>query len=328
MIDKPIYKVKLEISGKYDIEVRHWNDERTSFTSDFYPDIKNKIVNQGLDFYGGVVPAGSYLAQALGAIIVGTGNAAPLPTDTTLQVPLALQAFNGSGWTNPSNATPPYSTGCSSVTTFGVGAVVGNIAEIGLSFTKSSGSTINDAIFSRALIQVGGSPGTISLTASDQLVVTYTLSWSYANDTTGSIIVTTDGTPSAANNFTVRPYFIGNPISSSAFADHPFQAILVYNNSGSIQAWASNATALQASTVTSAPGTVVRADSASASAYTTGSFTRNYNLHWNTGHNFVDQLYFVQMMMMGFQMLFTTGFGPTSVQTLDLALQMSWSSAT
>lgn len=324
-MNEPLFKANVALSGVYDLEVRHWNDERTEYISTFYPGIKNKIVNQGLDMYGGITAYPGYPAAATGAIIVGTGNTPPAATDTKLQTPLALAAFNTSTWNSTNNPTAPYSTGTSSSTSFAVGAVVGNIAEIGLSFTNG-GSTINDLVFSRALIQVGGSPGTITLTASDQLIVTYTLTATYAADTTGSIVVTTDGVAAPANNFTVRPYALGAPSGSSLYFANPFIAITAHDNYNGDMAFASSATTLQPATTSNPPGTLTRCDSLSAGAYTAGSYSLQFTMHWNTGHNFSVLMYFIQFNLMGFQMLFTNAFGPTSVQTQDFVVQISWSS--
>jgi hypothetical protein len=56
---------------------------------------------------------------------------------------------------------------------FGLGAVVGNISEVGVGGT-AAGDT-NPQLFSHALIIVGSNPGTISVLASDSLVVNYEL---------------------------------------------------------------------------------------------------------------------------------------------------------
>lgn len=104
--------------------------------------------------------------------LVGTGTGAPLVTDTELQSPLATSP-NGVR----QSGTYSYDSGADEITTttvmrytFALGAVVGNLSEIGIRPSSVSN------LFSRALIVDGsGDPTTITVTADDQLIVDYTL---------------------------------------------------------------------------------------------------------------------------------------------------------
>lgn len=105
---------------------------------------------------------------------VGTGTAAPAATQTGLQALLATSPFVTTSLSFPA----PYvldSVYCQDfqmVFTFDLGAVVGNLTEIGIAVEPQTGSET----FCRALIvDGGGTPTTLTVTADDQLIVTYTL---------------------------------------------------------------------------------------------------------------------------------------------------------
>lgn len=104
--------------------------------------------------------------------VVGTGATPPAVTDTALVSQLAVSP-NGvmqSGTYSYDEIGDDLSAVTVMRYTFAIGAVVGNISEIGI---RPSGQT---NLFSRALIvDGGGSPTTITVTASDQLIVDYTL---------------------------------------------------------------------------------------------------------------------------------------------------------
>lgn len=310
-----IVPVKIGASGIFDIFVKHDDGSISE-----YPNCKNKITNQGLDVWGGVYPSG-YSNTAQGGISVGTGNTAPTATDVVLQAPLAFTTNQTAGPTAAGVLTAPYSASNTIQYTFAVGAVIGNIAEVGMLIQNSGTATAGDRVFSRALIQVGGSPGTITLTSSDQLIVNYTLTFTYAADTTGSLNVTTDGT-SVANGFTVRPANLVG--SGSFFVINPFVPFQIVNNSGQPQC-ASCTDTVFASPAAS-PSQFRFASTQSSSAYTSGSFTRNFNAHWNTSSATSEKMYWVQFGCMGFQILFTNAFGPTSTQTMDFGFTLSWAS--
>lgn len=94
---------------------------------------------------------------------VGSGSAAPAPTDTSLVSQIAsVQGDNGSGSSGVGYSAATFTY------TFSQGAVQGNLAEIGFSQSESG------PLFSRALIKDGnGNPTTITVTEIDVLTVTY-----------------------------------------------------------------------------------------------------------------------------------------------------------
>jgi hypothetical protein len=142
---------------------------------------KNLITNQGLDWFGMAPPNFnvSYGQQLINTHCgVGTGSTAPAITDTYLTAPLAMfPTIPGGNVEGPTTSayvsgTPTY---WSYVWTynFAIGAVVGNIAEVGVGNTAQTDTS--PQLFSHALIIIGGSPGTISVLSTDALVVNYEL---------------------------------------------------------------------------------------------------------------------------------------------------------
>jgi hypothetical protein len=310
-----IVPVKIGASGIFDIFVKHDDGSISE-----YPNCKNKITNQGLDTWGGVFPTG-YSTNSNAGITVGTGNTSPTSTDVVLQAPLAFTTNQTAGPTPSSVLTAPYAASNTVQYTFAVGAVIGNIAEVGMLINNTTAQAAGNRVFSRALIQVGGSPGTITLTSSDQLIVNYTLTFTYAADTTGSLNVTTDGT-SVANGFTVRP---ANLTGSGSFQYvNPFVPFNIINIVGSIQSASCSDTVFVPTS--GSPTPFSHATSTSSATYTTGSFTRNFTASWATNNATNEKMYWVEFGCMGFQILFTNAFGPTSTQTMDFGFTLSWAS--
>ena len=167
------------LGGFYKFEIRR--NGRVRYDSGWF---ENLITNGGLDALGQSVALANWCA-------VGTGNTIPTNADVTLSLPLAVAVASGSsqgvvttgtryGWQRRTYA-------------FAQGAVVGNIAEVGVGWTNSPATPL----FSRSLV----SPAT-SIIALDQLTVTYeTRMYLPTVDVTGGPI-DIGGTN---YNFTVRP---------------------------------------------------------------------------------------------------------------------------
>lgn len=105
---------------------------------------------------------------------VGTGATAPAVTDT--QLVAQLGSASGAA-TVTVNATAieglDYVSSSTGVASWAIGDIIGNISEIGVSLSTSTSGLSLD---SRALIVDGvGAPTTLTVTALDQLVVSYTL---------------------------------------------------------------------------------------------------------------------------------------------------------
>lgn len=135
----------------------------------------NLITNAGLDSIGNSAYANN---SNLNFCLVGSGSSAPANTNTSLASFIAGNAITSStsGMLSDHGAlTNTY--------VFAQGAVVGNLAEVGVSDKIDN----TGMLFSRALIlDSGGSPTTITVTSIDILTVTYELDlyWPTSDTTT------------------------------------------------------------------------------------------------------------------------------------------------
>ena len=134
----------------------------------------NLITNTGMNRIGEVTTntIDSIVAfrTLCGRFVVGSGSAEPQFTDTALQNPVAFASSNVELVSESSN----YDRGWYEITVrhqFGQGQAAGNLSEIGIQHTSTSGP-----LWSRALILYGqGNPTTITVLPSDFLTCYYTL---------------------------------------------------------------------------------------------------------------------------------------------------------
>lgn len=134
----------------------------------------NLITNTGMNRIGEVTTNAIYSIEAFntlcGRFVVGSGSAEPQFTDTALQNPVAFASSNVELVNESSN----YERGWYEITVrhqFGQGQAAGNLSEIGIQRTSTSGP-----LWSRALILDGqGNPTTITVLPDDFLTCYYTL---------------------------------------------------------------------------------------------------------------------------------------------------------
>jgi hypothetical protein len=137
---------------------------------------------------------------------VGTGTSAPANADTSLQSFLASKAQD----TNASSvdSTTPYAVHVNNSYLFALGAVVGNITEIGIGSANNGTS-----LFSRCrVIDGAGSPTSLTVTSIDQLTIYYRLNLtSDVTDATGSVTLASVAYAYTARkaNATAAPYLHG-----------------------------------------------------------------------------------------------------------------------
>lgn len=141
--------------------------------ADWFP---NLIVNNGLDLIG---TANGWL----GDCFVGSGNAAPANTDTSLQTLVGSTSTITVNTQGNSGSSPWFGT-TTNTYRFAAGVATGNLAEIGVGVGPTN-------IFSRALIlDGGGSPTTITVLSSEALDATYQLqNNSPTTDVTGNVTI-------------------------------------------------------------------------------------------------------------------------------------------
>lgn len=174
----------LKLRGRYRLQVRRHGKliaERAWWD--------NLITDAGLEGLGEAKALFRYC-------MVGTSNTAPAVGNTTLAAQVASLDFNASGGTTSGGVetTAPRYGWERRTYPFAQGAVVGNIAEVGVGWTTTN-------VFSRSLV----SPA-ITLLSIDQLTVTYEIRVYIpeegTDDVTGSVVI--DG---VTHNYTIRPLY-------------------------------------------------------------------------------------------------------------------------
>lgn len=166
---------RAKVGGEYMIQVFEPKNGRVELVRETGW-FDNLITNFGLNNIGKNTALGTNCR-------VGTGNTAPAFTDTQLVAQIAGTA----DWSSPSlvlAGAPDYQSTYSLTYEFPQGAVVGNIAEIGIGAAATGAN-----LFSRALIVDGvGNPVSIPVTAIQILRVTYRLSmYPSLTDATGTV---------------------------------------------------------------------------------------------------------------------------------------------
>lgn len=155
----PDLTITSKISGEFRCVLNEGTDREIST-----PWFDNLVLNSGLDRLG----IRSGVPNVFLWLSIGTGTTAPTNTDTTLQAFVAsVSAMTIDSQTNAGSTT--YAGIAILHHVFAQGAVVGNMAEVGIGWASGGGS-----LFSRALIvDGGGSPTTLTVTSLDQLTVYY-----------------------------------------------------------------------------------------------------------------------------------------------------------
>lgn len=127
----------------------------------------NLILDAGLDRLSNTAtPAAINFCQ------VGTGSTTPANGQTALTTYVATNASRTTV-SDSNTGSPNYYVEQIRQYTFTLGAVVANLAEVGVGWQSATGG-----LFSRALIlDGGGSPTTLTVTVNDQLVVYYKISF-------------------------------------------------------------------------------------------------------------------------------------------------------
>lgn len=170
----------IQLAGRYKLEVRR-HGELIHDTGWF----DNLITNDGLNALGASVAIGAY-------VMVGTSNTAPANTDTTLVAQVASKLNSAAPSSSFSSGVETVGNRygwCRLTCPFAQGAVVGNIAEVGIGWTST-------LVFSRSLVTPA-----ISIIAIDQLTVVYELRM-YLPTTNVTGTVNIGGT---SYNYTIRP---------------------------------------------------------------------------------------------------------------------------
>lgn len=190
-------KLNSSVAGKYKLTVRK-PDGEVRLETDWFD---NLITNKGLD---------NYFASGISSVMtychVGSGTSTPTVTQTSLDNRIMSTSTRSSS-TQSANGSAPYES--TSIATYRFAAVGGatNISEIGVS---PSTDNLGASLTSRALIlDVSGSPITISLNTGEVLDATYALSMYpslYAGDYSHTAVISGN-----TYTFTWRAGSVGNP---------------------------------------------------------------------------------------------------------------------
>jgi hypothetical protein len=200
-------------------------------------------------------------------VAVGTGSTAPAFTDVQLTTPLGARTSASVILTSANIGSPTYYNYTQTRYTFPLGAIVGNVAEVGL-FAGLSSATA----YTHSLIKDGGGvPTTFPVLVTEQLFIIYEMrQYQVLTDTTGSI--TLNG---ISYNYLIRSCDVDTAAS-----------IIRLGQGSSFPDTASYCQAMQnAVTPVATTGTVsgttnVSADSVVVTAYTTGTFYRDCEFTW------------------------------------------------
>lgn len=308
------------VSGKIRLQVLREGKVRKD--TGWFP---NLITNLGLDMLGASQATyGQVDYTAVSRCTVGTGNTAPAVTDTALVSPLAYTSntIGLAGNTNPHYTSsyvvgPPDYVQAVGTHTFSIGQVVGNIAEIGFGGLVS-GSSTQLSLFSRALIMVGGSPGTISVTAADQLIVTYAVCY-YLNltDTPYSVVIsgtTYSGTVRVASSQSTLGFLVC-PVDRSASVASAQITVNSYN--GAIGG------------VTGTPsGTSLSLTAAQTAAYVLGNYSNTYTASYTTAQsNFTGGVtaFMISCNIGNWQFSVSPALAKDNTKVMTITFSISWS---
>lgn len=277
--------------------------------------IPNLVLDAGLDRIGS--SSGGMFTNCA----VGTGTTTPAVSQTSLVTQIAFTAKTSSTAVNLGSTT--YAGQYTAIYTFAQGAVVGNIAEMGVGWD----STVH--LFSRSLIVDGsGTPTTITVVSLDQLTVYYRLT---------NIPVITDLSSSVTLSAVSYPY-VGRLANATAF----FSSILsfetwpplIYSASPSNAAYPASSTIGAITSTPSGTGLDLFGMTISAASYTNGNFYRESTI--TVGPTLGNASGGIGALLIVFgnsgfpansgtwQFAFSTPIPKDNTKTLTLTLRYSW----
>lgn len=218
-----ISTIPLKIGGRFCIQVLR-ADGSVKQSEEF----DNLVLDSGIDYFINSVHRID-AATTLYVCKVGTSNVPPSPTDTSLGAGIARQQLNT--FTAPyvlpttvQTGATPYYVERKTQYDFALGAVVGNISEVGIS---NNNNTDNSSVHIKSLIKdSGGTPVTITVLATESLRVFYTLRlYMPETDVTGNVTINSINytytirptLSGASNNFNEFPGTGGNPAGQNVF---------------------------------------------------------------------------------------------------------------
>ena len=239
---------------------------------------------------------------------VGTGNTAPSVSDTALQTFVASTSTVVTNTTSVQGTAPYYG---SRVTTFrfGTGVAAGNIAELGICHVGTS----SGPLFSRALVlDVGGSPTTITVLSTETLDVTYELRY-YPPLT--DVVATGVSAFGGTYDITLRAARVTGASSWSAGIGQ--QA----GSGGGLMTLTTGAIGA----ITSSPaGTTIDSQAWAAAAYSATSHVRDLKGTSGIGKPGVIRSFWFTSSIGEYQLEISPTFNKLATQTLDATCRVAW----
>ncbi len=306
--------LETKLSGEYKLVISR-GDGTVEETGWF----KNIILDTGLDRMG-ITTTGIYATQYAR---VGTGTSTPVATQTSLDAQIAFSAATNQANSAVNSGTPLYNTLITTSFAFAQGAVVGNIAEVGIGW-----ATTGTSLFSRALILDNtGSPTTLTLVSIDQLTVYYRITVTpVLTDTTGSVVIS-----STTYGYTARICNAGSFASNVyMFATAPISANGVLGPVASTTHAAGTALSAITTVPANASGT---AGTVTQGSYSPGSYFRDDVWNWSISQgNATGGIQIITLSYSGnpsggnikYQFRFDTVIPKTNTNTLGLTVRISW----
>lgn len=305
------------------------DDGRSFWLSDWF---HNNVTNAGLDMIATNISR-YYCCQ------VGSGTAVPNNSDTTLQTFVAGTSSHSSQGSSYQNSSAPFYAENYFRFDFAINQVIGNISEIGVGPSASSGSTL----FSRELIRdASGNPTTISIPTNSQVRVHYKLrNYVPSTDVLGSVNGVLYGV-SGSRNFTRRASGFSSGYSASA-TWLPTNPVGVANNWGAMccdfgqQGGAPGYKAYSGSIglISSEPSGSAISGSVSGNSYSPGSFSRSATISFSHTTGALNAKSFQICgrssgqsdptgVFCPFQVEFDSAIAKAANDTLNIGIQYTW----
>lgn len=326
MIKKSTWKQRglIIVPGRFvDAEELHlpaslMRGEFTLRTKNKFGKVVNEATFENLILDGGLNRWATSSSALYPNCYVGTGTVAPAVTDTQLGAWVATSGTGNNSF--GAGVAPNWESYAQGVYTFALGAVVGNMTEIGVGSSPT-------ALWSRALIVDGlGIPTSFPVGANEQLEVTYRI-YQYPPM---ADVATTQLIGSTTYNVIIRPAKVGGTnnwvprATNGASFSLPAASIAASATGGT----AYSGTKVDATSNSDPAGPLGNTTNTTNAAYVGGSFQQDGTMIWNPTSGIGNIKTILQSRgTTQWQIEYQTVIPKTSTQTLTLPFRMSWARA-
>lgn len=319
IVKPPSFGPRVSVAGFVRMQVIRSDGSIKHDTGEF----PNLITDTGMNRMGIANGESGYFFLNYGRCHVGTGNTAPAFTDTALVSPLAqVQAVSGNPARTVSSGSP-YWGQTRFQYDFAIGAVVGNVAEVGFSPWSETTAPGNHLSARALIVDEFGAPTTITVLSDELLRVFYTRRV-YMNESDVLQTIDISGTP---YDTILRPADVDNVYHWARFDDGFIKATggsFVYSTfirNGDI------VTDLREEPTSTGGYSVAGNGFSVADPYVPGTFYRDVESHYGvTSGNFPTGIKSYTMSC-GFgywQVSFTPAIPKLDTQLLKIKARISW----